>query len=40
MARTITRKIKGKAKERPQDAQPAGTKEGREVVPLMVGRHI
>jgi hypothetical protein len=37
MARTITRKTKGKAKERPKDVQPAGIKEGRELVPLVVG---
>jgi hypothetical protein len=35
MARTITRKTKGKAKEKPMDAQPLGTKEGRELVPLV-----
>jgi hypothetical protein len=31
MAETITRKTKGKAKERPKDAQLARTKEGREL---------
>jgi hypothetical protein len=36
LARTITPKTKGNAKERPKDMQPAGTKEGRELVPLMV----
>jgi len=38
MAGTITWKTKGKAKERPKDAQPAGTKEGRELVPLVAGK--
>jgi hypothetical protein len=40
MARTITQKTKKKAKERPTDAQPEGTKEGRELVPLMVGSYL
>jgi len=40
MAETITRKTKGKAKERPKDAEPAGAKEGRELVPLMVRRYL
>jgi hypothetical protein len=31
MAETITRKTKGKTKERPKDAQPARTKKGREL---------
>jgi hypothetical protein len=35
MAGTITWKTKGKAKERPKDAQPPGTKEGRELVPRL-----
>jgi hypothetical protein len=39
IAITITRKTKGKAKERPKDAEPIGTKEGRELVPLMVGSY-
>jgi hypothetical protein len=34
MVGTITQKTKGKAKERPKDEQPIGTKEGRELVPL------
>jgi hypothetical protein len=29
-----------KQKGRPKDAQPAGAKEGRELVPLMVGRYL
>jgi hypothetical protein len=37
MARTITRKTKRKAKERPKDVQPARTKKGRDLVPLVVG---
>jgi len=40
MAGTITRKTKGKAKERPKDAQPTGTKEGGELVPFLVGRYL
>jgi hypothetical protein len=40
MARTIKRKTKGKAKERPKDEQPIGTKKGRELVLLTVGRYI
>jgi hypothetical protein len=32
MVRTITQKTKGKAKERPKDMQPAGIKEGRELI--------
>jgi len=32
MAGTITQKTNGKAKERPKDAQPARTKERRELV--------
>jgi hypothetical protein len=40
MAKTITRKTKWKAKERPKNVQPARTKEGRESVPLMVGRYL
>jgi len=39
MARTITQKTKRKAKERPTYAQPIGTKEGRKLVPLVVGSH-
>jgi hypothetical protein len=39
MARTITPKTKGKAKERPKDTQPVRTKEGRELVPLVVGNY-
>ncbi len=40
MAGTITRKTKGKAKERPEEAQPASTKEGRELVALVVGSYL
>jgi hypothetical protein len=40
MARTITRKTKGKANEKPKDAQPTRTKEGRELVPLVVGSYL
>jgi hypothetical protein len=40
MAKTITRKIKGKAKERSKDVQPIATKEGRELVPLLVGSYV
>jgi len=36
MAGIITRETKGKAKERFKDAQPARTKEGGELVPLVV----
>jgi hypothetical protein len=32
MARTITPKTNGKAKERPKDAQPARTKERKELM--------
>jgi hypothetical protein len=39
MARTITQKTKGKAKERPKDTQPTRTKEGRELVLFMVGNY-
>jgi hypothetical protein len=38
MAGTITWKTKGKAKERPKNL--ARTKEGRELVPLMVGSYL
>jgi hypothetical protein len=38
MAGTITLKTKGEAKEMPKDVQPTKkTKEGRELVPLVVG---
>jgi hypothetical protein len=37
MVGTITRKTKGRAKKRPKDVQLVGTKEGRELIPLMVG---
>jgi len=36
MVGTIMQKTKGKAKKRPQDVQPRGVKEGKELVPLMV----
>ncbi len=39
MVRTVTRKTKRKAKERPTYAQPIGTKEGRKLVPLVVGSY-
>jgi len=39
MAKTIIQKTKGKAKERPTNAQPIGTNEGRELVPLMGGSY-
>jgi hypothetical protein len=39
MARTITQKTKGKAKERSTNAYPKGTKERRELDPFMVGRY-
>jgi hypothetical protein len=40
MIETITWKIKGKAKERPKDVQPASIKERRELGPFMVGSYI
>jgi hypothetical protein len=40
MARTITQKTKRKAKERPTYAQPKGTKEGKELIPLVVGSYL
>ncbi len=40
MVGTITQKTERKAKERPTNAQPEGTKEGRELVPLMVGSYL
>jgi hypothetical protein len=40
MVETITKKTKGKAKERPKDAQPARTKEGRKLFLLMVGNYL
>ncbi len=40
MARIITWKTKGKPKERQKDARPTRTKEGRELVPLMVGSYL
>jgi hypothetical protein len=36
MAQTITQKTKMKAKERPTDAQPERTKEGKKLVPIIV----
>jgi hypothetical protein len=39
MVRTITQKTKRKAKERPKDVQLAKPKEGRELVPLVVGNY-
>jgi hypothetical protein len=39
MAGTITLRTKGEAKERPKDAQPAGIKERRELVPLGIGSY-
>jgi hypothetical protein len=40
MAETITWKTNGKAKERPKDTQPARIKEGRELVPFMIGSYV
>jgi hypothetical protein len=40
MAGTITRKTKGKAKEKPKDAQPTKTKEGRELIPFVVRSYL
>jgi hypothetical protein len=40
MVGTITWETKGKAKERPAHTQPAGTKEGRELVLLVVGSYL
>jgi hypothetical protein len=40
MAGTITRKTKGKARDRPKDTQPTRTKGGRELVPFMVGSYL
>jgi hypothetical protein len=40
MAKIITHKTKGKAKERSKDAQPTRIKEGRELVPFMVGCYV
>jgi hypothetical protein len=40
MARTIKWKTKGKGNERPKDAQPARTKEGKELIPLVKGSHL
>ncbi len=40
MAKTITQKTKGKAKERPKDAQLVGTKKGRKPIPLMVRSYL
>jgi len=37
MVGTITQKTEGKAKERSKDTQPARTKEGEELDPLVVG---
>jgi hypothetical protein len=39
MVKTITRKKKGKAKERPKNVQPVGTKEGRKLILLVVGSY-
>jgi hypothetical protein len=40
MVRIITQKTKGKAKERPNDMQPARIIKGRELVPLVVGSYL
>jgi hypothetical protein len=40
MARIITWKTKGKAEKRSKDTQPARTKEGRELVPLVVRNYL
>ncbi len=39
MARTITRKTKGKVKERSKDVQHVRTKEGKKLIPLVVGSY-
>jgi len=39
MVGTMTRKTKWKAKERPKNAQPTRTKEGRKLVLFVVGRY-
>ncbi len=36
----LQRRQKRKAKERPKDAQPAGTKKGEKLVPLVVGSYL
>jgi hypothetical protein len=40
MVGIIKQKTKWKAKERPKDAQSVGTKEARELVPLLVGSYL
>jgi hypothetical protein len=40
MAGTITRKTKGKAKERPKDMQLTWTNQRRELVPLVAGGYL
>jgi hypothetical protein len=40
MVKTVTRKTKEKAKERPKDMQPIGTKKGKELMHLMVGSYL
>lgn len=42
MAETITQKTKGKTQKRPKNAQPItiGTKEGRDLVPLVVQSYL
>jgi hypothetical protein len=40
MVVTIIGKTKGNVKERLKDWQPIGTKEGRELVPLMIGSYL
>jgi len=40
MVETFTRKTKGKAKKKPKDMQPTRTKEGRKLVPFVVGSYL
>jgi hypothetical protein len=40
MVGKITRKTKGNAKKKPKDAQPARTKEMRELIPFVVGSYL
>ncbi len=40
MVGTITGRQKGKAKERSEDEQPARTKKGRKLDPLMIGHSL
>jgi hypothetical protein len=40
MVATITQKTKEEDKKRSKDVQPAGMKEGRELIPLVVGSYL